>query len=294
MIPRLIIPISDGSLTSIPSGFANSRPCRRRAILAFGLIVCSIFVLCFAPPSASAQTNAEIYAGWSRPGPYNVMYYSPSWEPVYGWVVVGWDENSEPIYEWGVASYEYVLWPTYFSDTDGDGLGDDEDQAAGTFDADGDGLGDGFEVLYLGSSPSNAYSLYGTPFNDGQVFFGYNASNYDADGDGLTNNDEANFYTSPVDSDSDDDGLSDYVEYVLGTNPNSDADADGDSLTDANEVITYGTDPFDTDTDDDGLGDGAELTYYYTDPTLADTDGDTVSDGDEITNTTDPNDPNSY
>lgn len=53
--------------------------------------------------------------------------------------------------------------------------------------------------------------------------------------------------------DSDGDGLSDELEAELGTNPML-ADSDGDFLRDAQE-IEKGTDPLDNDTDDDGISD---------------------------------------
>lgn len=56
--------------------------------------------------------------------------------------------------------------------------------------------------------------------------------------------------------DSDDDGLPDVREYVLGTNPSA-IDTDSDGLPDADET-EGGTDPRNPDTDGDGLPDGLE------------------------------------
>ena len=58
--------------------------------------------------------------------------------------------------------------------------------------------------------------------------------------------------------DSDSDGLSDYEELLLGTNPNK-ADSDGDGLSDFAEVRTHGSNPLTTDTDGDGYSDGIEV-----------------------------------
>jgi hypothetical protein len=61
-----------------------------------------------------------------------------------------------------------------------------------------------------------------------------------------------------VATDSDSDGLSDYEELQLGTNPNK-ADSDGDGLSDLAEVRTHGSNPLTTDTDGDGYSDGIEV-----------------------------------
>ncbi|MFZ9874519.1 MAG: beta strand repeat-containing protein, partial [Candidatus Methylacidiphilales bacterium] len=58
--------------------------------------------------------------------------------------------------------------------------------------------------------------------------------------------------------DSDNDGLTDYQESQLGSNPNL-ADTDGDGLSDSAELAA-GTDPGKADTDGDGLTDGQEST----------------------------------
>ena len=81
--------------------------------------------------------------------------------------------------------------------------------------------------------------------------------------------------------DSDGDGLFDYEEIKMGTDPFA-ADTDFDGLSDVEETEIYGTDPLAADTDGDGLTDGDEVLNYGTDPTLVDTDGDGFSDGDEI------------
>lgn len=95
-----------------------------------------------------------------------------------------------------------------------------------------------------------------------------------------------------IDLDSDDDGLTDGEEAVLGTDPN-DADSDDDGLTDGDEVNVYDTDPLDPDTDNDGLNDGDEIALG-TDPFNPDTDGDGLTDGDEVhIYGTDPLDPDS-
>lgn len=120
----------------------------------------------------------------------------------------------------------------------------------------------------------------------------------DRDGDGLENAVETdgwnvtftnvtNTYTihvssDPLLNDTDFDGLSDYQEHALGTNP-TDPDADDDGLTDFEETISLSpqTNPTHWDTDGDGLGDGTEIAFG-SDPTKIDTDGDGLSDPEEL------------
>ncbi|MCB9437256.1 MAG: FHA domain-containing protein [Anaerolineales bacterium] len=89
--------------------------------------------------------------------------------------------------------------------------------------------------------------------------------------------------------DSDDDGLSDFEERELGTDPNLD-DTDGDGLKDGEEVELKARyeclDPTKDDSDEDGLKDGEEIEllgrYPSLSPCVRDSDGDGLSDGREI------------
>jgi hypothetical protein len=119
-----------------------------------------------------------------------------------------------------------LLGGTEFVDTDGDGLGNWEEEHVHLTDplladTDGDGLTDPEEVNTHGTDPNDA----------------------DTDGDGLTDGDEVNIH---------------------GTDPN-DADSDADGLSDSEEINTYSTDPLDLDTDNDGALDGEEIAVT-TDP----------------------------
>lgn len=78
--------------------------------------------------------------------------------------------------------------------------------------------------------------------------------------------------------DTDGDGITDEEEANLGTNPNK-ADSDGDGVKDAGEE-DLGTDPLVADTDGDGLTDGQEKDLG-SDGTMEDTDADGYTDYEE-------------
>lgn len=102
----------------------------------------------------------------------------------------------------------------------------------------------------------------------------------DSDGDGLSDEEELELGTDPLNPDTDDDGIPDGQEIDLGTDPLN-SDTDGDILYDGGELV-HGTDPLNPDTDGDGLSDGDEVYFYNTDPLNPDTDGDGVSDYEEV------------
>ncbi|MFX1511372.1 MAG: LamG-like jellyroll fold domain-containing protein [Promethearchaeota archaeon] len=82
-------------------------------------------------------------------------------------------------------------------------------------------------------------------------------------------------------SDYDADGIPDYYEIQVGTDPNvddSDHDSDGDGLSNLEEYV-YNTDPNHADTDRDGLSDYNEVKKFHTDPNDADSDNDFFPDG---------------
>jgi outer membrane protein OmpA-like peptidoglycan-associated protein len=211
--------------------------------------------------------------------------------------------------------------PTRF-DTDGDGLSDGRERDLRTLptlvdsdvdglsdyaetqvqhtnprrrDTDGGGRGDGEEVVIDGTDPLE--------ISDDQL---------DSDGDGLTNQREAELGTNPFSVDSDGDLLSDAEEdangdgrYQSDSNENgvfepdlgdetdpTNADTDGDGLSDGLEGL-FDTDPFSDDTDADGISDGDEHDlsideYSCLHPARADSDGDGLSDGDELAQNLNP------
>ena len=124
------------------------------------------------------------------------------------------------------------------ADTDKDGLTNAEEYKYGSDpannDTDEDGLSDGIEVLGLGTNPGT----WDTD-NDGlsdvkEIFSGTSATEKDTPS-------EIDTATYDEYADSDKDGMSDYIEAELGTDPTS-ADSDNDGLTDSQE-FEYDTNP---------------------------------------------------
>ena len=110
-----------------------------------------------------------------------------------------------------------------------------------------------------------------------------NDPNADSDDDGLTDKDETDRGTDPLDPDTDKDGLNDGDEVSGDKNPHKDDKYDP-------EGNPGNTDPLNPDTDGDGVNDGDEVNDG-TNPNSADTDGDGLNDGDEKKHGTDPLDP---
>ena len=121
-----------------------------------------------------------------------------------------------------------------------------------------------------------------------------NELNTDTDGDGLSDYVEKEILkTDHTMKDTDGDGLDDYSEiYFCDTNPlltdtgetgtkDPFKDADGDKLTNSEE-LKLGTSPALADTDEDGLEDYDEVNKYKTDPLSMDTDNDKISDYGEV------------
>ena len=127
----------------------------------------------------------------------------------------------------------------------------------------------------------------------------------DEDGDGLPNGYELGkavagtgtlYLTNPLDSDTDNDGLSDGEELLvcpstigftvcLVSDPTT-PDSDGDELGDADE-LEFGTEVLWSDTDFDGLPDGQEVATAF-EPREGNRDGDTYGDAEEAAKGSDP------
>ena len=179
------------------------------------------------------------------------------------------------------------------ADSDGDGLTDFQEVGPGgtgtdpeSVDTDGDGVNDPVDVF-----PQDAIASVDT---DGD---GKPDEFVDTNNDGQINefdnrtpiSDGGNSPPLEEDLDDDNDGLTDQEETEAGTNPLN-PDSDGDGLTDGAEVNTHETNPTLIDSDGDGLTDSQELTGFIrpdwtTDPNNIDSDGDSISDFDEQTGT---------
>ncbi len=114
----------------------------------------------------------------------------------------------------------------------------------------------------------------------------------DRDLDGLPDYIEEQIGTDPLKADTDEDGLEDYPEILMGYDPLL-PDSDGNGVSDGNEdcdadglsnlyELQTGTSPMSEDSDCDGLNDGDEVNIYGTDPLSVDSDEDGIYDGDEV------------
>ena len=186
-------------------------------------------------------------------------------------------------------------------DMDADGVVDEGETDPLDPDTDNGGVPDGQEVLVDGTNPLDPVDdIGGDPDGDGltneeERELGTDPLNPDTDGDGIDDGTESRTPTDPLDADSDDDGLCDGPRIVRGICVGGE-DLDADGVVDEGE-----TDPMDPDTDDGGVDDGTEVLEDGTDPLDPSDDGGEVPnddrDGDGLTNDeeaelgTDPDDP---
>lgn len=194
-----------------------------------------------------------------------------------------------------------------FSDIDNDLISDQCEQTILNTnfvnpDTDGDGLCDGLDAsgvgeLAMGTNPLNEDTDFDSLL-DSIEFFGWNTTINTFEGSKVIH-----ATSEPLIFDTDSDGLSDYEEYQIGSNPRSE-DSDGDLLKDSIDPfptnfdkdsdhisdkieLDIGTNLNNTDTDMDGISDGEEyygwgVLGFKTDPLSADSDGDFASDSSEL------------
>jgi len=169
-------------------------------------------------------------------------------------------------------------------------------------DSDDDGLQDGYEDANQDGTIANSIGN-STSHGSGETHF----CSEDTDGDSLLDGEEEGLFGAQVTPED--------VSTVVGspgatislgtpasttTVPALDSDMDNDGLTDYEEVNTYQTDPMDADTDNDMVSDGAEVATWdpaiaarlgktassdsrdHANPREADTDGDGLTDNLEI------------
>ncbi len=126
------------------------------------------------------------------------------------------------------------------SDSDGDGVGDEDENKYGTnpysADTDGDGVSDYDEISFYKSNPLKLDSDNdGVSDYDEVTLYNTNPNLADTDGDGIGDYDEISLHkTNPRLPDSDDDGIGDRDEIARGTNPMN-ADTDGDDVPDGQD-----------------------------------------------------------
>jgi hypothetical protein len=167
-------------------------------------------------------------------------------------------------------------------DTDNDGIQDGTESGAGA----PQGNDTNTAICIEDVDPSTVTDPLDIDTDNGGIVDGFE----DANGNGFIDPGETDPNLGSDDgalTDCDGDGLSDFAEVGIGTNP-CNPDTDGDGVDDGTEVLVAGSDPNDDDTDDDGLLDGTEdadgdgiVDAGETDPLDEDSDNDGIQDGTE-------------
>ena len=172
-------------------------------------------------------------------------------------------------------------------DRDADGLSDavEELSSVGTLqataDTDQDGFSDGLEYAFNSGDPLNSRVSPG-PENRARSLApsAIITNDTDADGDGLGKDFEDNSNLDDNDADIDDDGYSDSVELLNGSNPFLSSSVPTRTQPPSGDG-SLGNDPNGSDSDRDGLSDRIE-SFEGSDPLNRDTDGDGFDDGIEF------------
>jgi hypothetical protein len=177
----------------------------------------------------------------------------------------------------------------WFLDDDGDGFGDPNSSINSCGPPSGH-VGDGSDCndTDMNTYPG-AYEICGDAIDNDCD--GVGGPYGDEDGDGLLAGDEVAAGASDCSSDTDGDGIIDYVEFNQGDTDGdgianiADDDDDGDGLLTIEEAV-LGTDPLDSDSDGDGIDDGTEYLNGDSDGDMVIDPLDTDDDGDGIPSAT--------
>ena len=214
----------------------------------------------FTEASKSENQNADIYipsADKTRYQPRHVL--NKIGEHVYSYVVTKEDEGSSVLRFW--RGNEQNLWNCSVSFS----YSQYEERNNCVRITGWDDMGDVYQSDYFVDMDKDDVD------DELELLFGTDTTKTDTDGDGLS--DYIEIYksdTDPLSKDSDENGIEDGEE-----------DTDNDGLSNIEE-IRIGTDLSQSDTDSDGLKDGDEINLYGTNPICYDTDGDGISDGNEV------------
>jgi hypothetical protein len=248
---------------------------RRRANYSLSCTPSSLeYEFYFKPPWGEAITRTISYSSYEEFPSVRISPDSP----------LPWGEGEEPyIYTWKVRVFDgsdadppYSEESTFTvrKDKDGDGIIDDVDPDSQNADANNNGIPDGEDDDDNDGIP-NAFEYEN----------GMNTQDDDSDSDGLPDLTEISWGTNPLLSDSDGDLISDLEElrvdgeatFVYLTDPTC-IDTDNDGISDYDEYLNS-TSPASNDSDDDGISDLEEYNASSDYPNDSDTDNDGWSDG---------------